>query len=75
MQIFQVALVFYPSQKNPARPSGMGIYRVVSCWPVGIRCAARTAEMYGRRVLFIATSRKVKAGSRVDPLRLALAGA
>ncbi|MBF6571702.1 MAG: hypothetical protein IVW54_22915 [Candidatus Binataceae bacterium] len=66
------ALTFHPRQKNPARKSGRGVYRVVACWRMpghGQRPVCREG-----RVLYVEADRVYQQGSRVDPLRLALRG-
>lgn len=66
---YRVALTFHPEHKNPARPSGKGVWRVDGCWqddgPLPLRVSAT-----GR--LLISAARAFKVRSRVDPVRLAL---
>lgn len=73
----QVALKFYPNQKNPARSGGKGVWRVdghvlYSESEPAIEIRSDVGETPGRRLLVIAR-RFYKHGSRVDPLRIALA--
>jgi hypothetical protein len=66
-----VALTFHPNQKNPARADGHGVYRVFDC-----RRFSREPLMWVNnyiRVLWLRTTREYKIGSRVDPLKIALA--
>jgi hypothetical protein len=75
MNLFQVALAFYPNQKNPSRPSGRGIWRVISCGEVSVPLAAPRVQrlLPGRQILVMLVDRMLKPRSRVDPVRLALA--
>jgi hypothetical protein len=74
---YEIALRFHPHQKNPARPSGLGVYRVVNCiwaaptdplifvWPAGIFLdEAKPAY------LLLRTERAYKVRSRVDPRKV-----
>ena len=67
-----VALTFRPNQKNPARASGRGVWRVADSgtWPdVQAMCPSVVGDW-----LFIGADREYKPGSRVDPAKLALRG-
>lgn len=71
-----VALKFYPNQKNPARASGRGVYRVeipLLAW-IPEDPAIGVERLGPGKTLVIRTTTHVKRGSRVDPLKLALAG-
>ena len=71
-----VGLQFYPNQKNPARASGRGVYRVVAyALTNGVEPAITVAPApsVGRHpTLYLRTQRGFKHGSRVDPLKIAL---
>lgn len=70
-----VALTFHPNQKNPARESGYGVYRVVDSWYDGQALwpeFRQTVRVY-QQLLLLHASRLYKRGSRVDPLKIALA--
>lgn len=61
-----VVLRFYPNQKNPARESGFGVYRVEGWLPrSGPAIQVHPAAGYAQLVLH--TDRVLKKGSRVDP--------
>lgn len=69
-----VVLRFYPNQKNPARKSGFGVYRVDTWmaddyWPRRNN-GLRVVDIRGVPELVIRTDRVFKKGSRVDPLRI-----
>jgi hypothetical protein len=74
---FQIGLKFHPHHKNPARPNGLGVYRVVSCIPTIIEPALvwvlRGGEFLGEELptlLFLRTERRYKVRSRVDPRKV-----
>jgi hypothetical protein len=66
-----VGLQFYPNQKNPARASGRGVYRVVACSPHDLLGTDILVSMPARH-LWMNSTRAFKPGSRVDPLKIAL---
>lgn len=74
-----VALTFHPNQKNPARASGFGTYRVADCWrepddaATRIFFGHRKAIVYADGMLVLQAPRAYQHGSRVDPLKIALA--
>jgi hypothetical protein len=73
----EIALKFHPHHKNPARPNGRGVYRVLWCryTPpaeplIGV---VQGFEFLGEKiptVLLLRTERKYKARSRVDPRKV-----
>jgi len=67
-------LQFCPNQKNPARQSGKGVYRVVGCVPSKVEVAIRALHdpVSGGSILQVPCSRMLKRGSRVDPARTAI---
>jgi hypothetical protein len=67
-----VALTFHPNQKNPARESGYGVYRVVGRFTGSGRDKPIDLSVGGDRLILHA-DRAYKIGSRVDPLKIALA--
>lgn len=72
--MFNVCVRFKPNQKNPARASGRGVYRVVGCtpWPHAFTKLIRVGKQVGGPFISIISTRALKVGSRVDPLRIAL---
>ena len=72
--MIRAGLTFHPNQKNPARKSGRGVWRVASCWrsPAIFRHARPPRVLDG--YLFVDADRIYKIGSRVDPKALALRG-
>lgn len=70
-----VALSFHPTHKNPARANGRGVYRVMDCWVDG---RLRSPDWQKpirvcQELLILHATRPYKRGSRVDPLKIALA--
>lgn len=72
---YRVFLRFFPNQANPKRPNGRGNYRVVGVTKAAGREGVNVLHTGApeKRVMCLSTSRQVKVGSRVDPLKLALA--
>jgi hypothetical protein len=66
-----VALTFHPKQKNPARESGLGVYRVSDCWERYFGNDESIRVVDGELVM--PAARRYIYGSRVDPLKIALA--
>lgn len=73
----RVSLKFHPNQANPARASGRGLWRVVYSQVMEKPASIRTGHycVNGRitPLLRMPADRAYKSGSRVDPLKIALA--
>lgn len=68
-----VLLSFHPEHKNPARGDGRGVYRVVDSWDAETADLAEPLIRVWQRFLRMRAPRRYKRGSRVDPLKIALA--
>jgi hypothetical protein len=70
-----VILRFHPNQRNPARKSGYGVYRVAGWLPRALHDVYVEAmgPVYRENALIVRTDRVYKKGSRVDPLKILLA--
>lgn len=77
MKHIQASLVFKPNQKNPQRENGKGVWRVRFCFEVGnplkTRVQYHSPHVLSQKYLCLMVTREYKVGSRVDPVKLALA--
>jgi hypothetical protein len=74
--LIRVALTFHPAQKNPARASGFGVYRVKRCYMVHYPVFEGDVHVFlneGTTIMYLTADRVYKERSRVDPLKIALA--
>jgi hypothetical protein len=75
----RLKLKFYPNQANPARVSGRGVWRVVRSYEAQetklppICTIENVGAETHTRYLYMTADRLYKSGSRVDPLKVALA--
>jgi hypothetical protein len=76
--MIRLKLKFCPNQANPARTSGKGVYRVVRSYEAAHSKLPSIAVLHyyeggWDRFLYMTADRHYKPGSRVNPLKIALA--
>lgn len=78
---FRIALDFYPNQKNPARPNGMGQYRVRRCYETRFWHPVKVFENVDPKTgtrnkrMYVSSLKPLKVGSRIDPVKTVVASA